>query len=114
MTTAYHLWKLQTASADFDKLKDDLKFAGPYDGYDAIVTLSAGAGGTDAQDWTGMLLRMYSRYFEKQGWKYSLIDESPGEEAGLKSATLEVGGAFAYGKLKGEQGKLAEHFKGEQ
>lgn len=96
--------QLQQLQTDFDTLKDDLKFAGPYDGHDLILTLSAGAGGTDAQDWTQMLFRMYTRYFEKAGWKYTLIDESAGEEAGLKSATLEVSGSFAYGKLKGEQG----------
>lgn len=96
--------QLQDLTARFTALKEDLKFAGPYDDHDAIVTLSAGAGGTDAQDWTGMLLRMYVRYFEKSHWKYSLVEESAGEEAGLKSATLEVSGPFAYGKLKGEHG----------
>ncbi len=69
-----------------------------------LVTLSAGAGGTDAQDWTGMLYRMYSRYCEKVGFKYELIDESTGEEAGLKSASLHIRGPFAYGKLKSEHG----------
>lgn len=96
--------QLQTAQLRFDKLKEDLKFTGTYDDHDVIMTLSAGAGGTDAQDWTQMLLRMYTRFFDKQGWKYTLIDESAGEEAGLKSATLEVSGQLAYGKLKGEQG----------
>lgn len=96
--------QLQDIQSTFDTLKDDLKFAGPYDDHDAILALSAGAGGTDAQDWTQMLYRMYTRYFEKAGWKYHLIDESAGEEAGLKSATFEVSGQFAYGKLKGEQG----------
>jgi len=88
----------------FDAGKDELKFSGVYDDHDAIVSLHAGAGGTDAQDWTNILLRMYVRYAEKQGWKVTMIDESPGEEAGLKSATFEVEGAFAYGKLKGEHG----------
>lgn len=96
--------QLQELSKKFDALKEDLKFAGPYDDHDAILTLSAGAGGTDAQDWTQMLFRMYTRFFEKNGWKYALVEESTGEEAGLKSATLEVSGAYAYGKLKGEQG----------
>lgn len=88
----------------FDELKGELKFNGPYDDHAAILTLSAGAGGTDAQDWTQMLFRMYVRFFEKNGWKYTAVDESPGEEAGLKSITLEVQGPFAYGKLKGEHG----------
>lgn len=96
--------QLRELQSKFDALKADLKFAGPYDDHDAILTLSAGAGGTDAQDWTQMLFRMYSRYFEKSGWKFTLVEESPGEEAGLKSATLEVSGPFAYGKLKGEHG----------
>lgn len=96
--------QLQSVQSKFDELKEDLKFAGPYDDHDAILTLSAGAGGTDAQDWTHMLFRMYTRFFEKSGWKYNLVDESAGEEAGLKSATIEVSGSFAYGKLKGEHG----------
>jgi len=90
--------------AKFTSLKGDLKFNGPYDDHSAIMVLSAGAGGTDAQDWTGMLLRMYIRFFEKNGWKVTTIDESAGEEAGLKSVTLEVEGPYAYGKLKGEHG----------
>ncbi len=96
--------QLANLTATFSELKEDLKFAGPYDDHDVILTLSAGAGGTDAQDWTQMLFRMYTRYFEKSGFKYVLVDESAGEEAGLKSATLEVSGPFAYGKLKGEHG----------
>jgi len=96
--------QLTEAEAKFAGLKEVLKFAGPYDDHDAIVSLYAGAGGTDAQDWAQMLLRMYSRYFEKNGWKTSVIEESPGDEAGLKSVTLEVEGPFAYGKLRGEHG----------
>jgi peptide chain release factor 2 len=96
--------QLDDLAAKFNALKGELKFNGPYDGHNAILVLSAGAGGTDAQDWTGMLLRMYVRYFEKNGWEYTTIDESAGEEAGLKSATLEVNGPYAYGKLKGEHG----------
>ncbi|CAN5129890.1 peptide chain release factor 2 [soil metagenome] len=96
--------QLQIIESKFNELKEDLKFSGPYDDHDVILTLSAGAGGTDAQDWTQMLFRMYTRYCEKVGWKYQLVDESTGEEAGLKSATLEISGVFAYGKLKGEQG----------
>lgn len=96
--------QLQDAESTFTALKEELKFSGPYDGHDAILSIHAGAGGTDAQDWTQMLLRMYLRYFEKNGWKTATIEESLGEEAGLKSITLEVAGSFAYGKLKGEHG----------
>ncbi|HVX57229.1 MAG TPA: peptide chain release factor 2 [Candidatus Saccharimonadales bacterium] len=96
--------QLDKAAGTFAALKAELKFNGPYDDHDAILTLSAGAGGTDAQDWTQMLFRMYSRYFENNRWQVTVVDESPGEEAGLKSVTVEVQGPFAYGKLKGEHG----------
>jgi peptide chain release factor 2 len=89
---------------EFANLKEDLKFSGPYDNHDAIISLYAGAGGTDAQDWTQMLFRMYSRYFENNRWSVKTVDESGGEEAGLKSITVEVEGPFAFGKLKGEHG----------
>ncbi|HSW85097.1 MAG TPA: peptide chain release factor 2 [Candidatus Saccharimonadales bacterium] len=89
---------------NFDDLKDDLKFNGPYDDHSAILTLSAGAGGTDAQDWTQMLFRMYSRWAENNRYKVAVVDDSSGEEAGLKSATIELDGPFAYGKLQGENG----------
>lgn len=95
------LGKLQE---QFEALKAQLKLSGPYDDFDAIVSLHAGAGGTDAQDWTGMLLRMYIRWAEAAGLKAVMIEESAGDEAGLKSATFEVSGSFAYGKLKGEHG----------
>lgn len=88
----------------FDTLKEELKFSGPYDDHDAILSIHAGAGGTDAQDWASMLLRMYVRYAEKQGWQVVTVDESAGEEAGIKSVTLAVGGDYAYGKLKSEHG----------
>ncbi|HEX3568097.1 MAG TPA: peptide chain release factor 2 [Candidatus Saccharimonadales bacterium] len=96
--------QLATAENTFTSLKDQLKFSGPYDDYDAIVSIYAGAGGTDAQDWAGMLLRMYVRWAEKQGYKVATIEESAGDEAGLKSATIEISGPFAYGKLQGEHG----------
>lgn len=75
-----------------------------YDQKGAILTLNAGAGGTDAQDWTEMLVRMYSRWAEKQGYKVSIAEISEGEEAGIKSATLEIEGKYAFGYLKGEKG----------
>jgi len=96
--------QLSELDSTFVALKAALKFNGPYDDHDAIVSIYAGAGGTDAQDWTQMLFRMYSRYFEKNRWKVATVDESPGDEAGLKSITLEVEGDFAYGKLQGENG----------
>ena len=96
--------QLDTAVQTFETLKDDLKLSGPYDDYDAIVGIYAGAGGTDAQDWAAMLLRMYTRWAEKAGLSATIIDETAGDEAGIKSATLEIGGSFAYGKLKGEHG----------
>lgn len=96
--------QLQSAKAQFEQLKEELKFSGPYDDHDAILSIHAGAGGTDAQDWAQMLLRMYVRYAEKEGWVVTTVDESAGEEAGIKSVTLELAGTFAYGKLKGEHG----------
>ena len=96
--------QLSEIERKFAALKNDLKFSGPYDDYDAILTLSAGAGGTDAQDWTQMLFRMYTRWAEKNRLSVTTIDESVGDEAGLKSATIELSGPFVYGKLKGEHG----------
>lgn len=90
--------------SEYDKLKADLRFNGKYDDHDAVLTLSAGAGGTDAQDWTAMLLRMYTRWAEQQNLQVSLVEEAAGEEAGLKRATLEISGPFAYGRLAGEAG----------
>ncbi len=86
------------------RLKDDLKFSGPYDDHNAILSLYAGAGGTDAQDWTQMLLRMYTRWCEKHNYNLSLVEESPGDEAGIKSVTVDIEGPYAYGKLRGEHG----------
>jgi peptide chain release factor 2 len=88
----------------FSSLKEELKLNGLYDSYDAIIGIHAGAGGTDAQDWAQMLLRMYLRYFESHDFEVNVIDESAGDEAGIKSVTLELSGSFAYGKLKGEHG----------
>lgn len=96
--------QLEQISKRLDSLKEDLKFSGSYDDHGAILSIYAGAGGTDAQDWTGMLLRMYQRWLDKNNFKVTTAQESPGEEAGLKSITLEVDGPFAYGKLKGEHG----------
>lgn len=87
-----------------DKFELAKLLSGPYDRRGARVTISAGAGGTDAQDWAEMLLRMYSRWAEKQGYTVKVMEKSPGEEAGIKSVTFEVDGRFAYGYLASEKG----------
>jgi peptide chain release factor 2 len=89
---------------EFESLRKDLLFDGDYDDHNAIIRLSAGAGGTDAQDWTEMLERMYLRWSERSGMSSSLVERSQGEEAGIKSAVYEITGPFAYGKLRSENG----------
>ena len=96
--------QLDEAEQSLGTLKADLRFSGPYDDMDAIVSIHAGAGGTDAQDWAAMLLRMYVRWAEQNGCKVAMIDESAGEEAGIKSVTFEISGVYVFGKLKGEHG----------
>ncbi len=91
--------------AELDRLREDALFSGEYDAGDAVVTLQADAGGTDSQDFTEMLLRMYERWAANRGFRTELLEASPGEEAGLKSATLTVEGENAYGVLKAERGK---------
>jgi peptide chain release factor 2 len=81
-----------------------LVLSGHYDERDAILSVHAGAGGTESQDWAEMLLRMYLRWAERRGYKAQLLDVSPGEEAGIKSATAEIAGPYAYGYLKAEKG----------
>ncbi len=87
-----------------NQLEFSLLFSGPYDRNDAALSIHAGAGGTESQDWAQMLLRMYLRWAENQGFHTEVLEEMPGEEAGIKSVTVEVSGAFAYGKLKAERG----------
>jgi len=87
-----------------EELEEQRVFSGPYDGGDAFVTVNAGAGGTDAQDWAEMVLRMEMRWAEKRGFEVELLEVSPGEEAGIKSATFLVKGENAYGLLSGEKG----------
>ncbi len=94
----------ENAQTKLHELKEELKFSGPYDTHNAILSIHAGAGGADAQDWAGMLLRMYVRYGEQNGYSVKMIEESASDEGGIKSATLELRGTFAYGKLKGEHG----------
>ncbi len=89
---------------EFASLRKDLLFDGEYDDHNAILRLSAGVGGTDAQDWTEMLERMYFRWAEKSGMSATTIERSSGEEAGLKSSVIEIVGPFAYGKMRSENG----------
>lgn len=96
--------QLEELRAKIEDLKDELKLSGPYDNYDAILSIYAGAGGTDAQDWSEMLFRMYSRWAEKNNMTIKLLDQTSGEEAGIKSVSIDISGSFAYGKLKGEAG----------
>ncbi|MBP7821023.1 peptide chain release factor 2 [Candidatus Saccharibacteria bacterium] len=91
--------------ADYQSLKQELLYSGKYDDHDAILSIYAGAGGTDAQDWAEMLQRMYLRFVEQnKGFEPKIIDISAGEEAGIKSVTIEISGPMAYGKLKSEHG----------
>ncbi|MBQ6461488.1 peptide chain release factor 2 [Candidatus Saccharibacteria bacterium] len=86
------------------ELKKSLRFNGPYDDKNAIIRITAGAGGTEAMDWASMLERMYLRFFERHDFKVSLIEKVDGEEAGIKTAVYEVTGPHAYGTLKSEHG----------
>ena len=94
----------QAVTRKLDKLEFALYLSGQYDRSDAIVAIHAGQGGTEAMDWAAMLSRMYTRYIEKKRWESEIIDETRGDEAGLKSITYEVRGRFAYGFLKTEAG----------
>lgn len=96
--------QLQETQEQLESLRQELRYNGPYDDHDAILRLHAGAGGVDAMDWTAMLERMYLRWAEKAGYKTELIEESTGEEAGIKSAVISVSGVNAYGKLQSEHG----------
>jgi peptide chain release factor 2 len=96
--------QLQPLQAELAQLQEDALFTGQYDAGDAVLTINAGTGGTDAQDWAEMLLRMYQRWAADRGFDLELLEASPGEEAGLKSATATVKGENAYGVLKAERG----------
>jgi peptide chain release factor 2 len=99
-------WPRRTRSwlASLLELEEERLFSGPYDAGDAIVTINAGAGGTDAQDWAEMVLRMEMRWAEKRGFAVELLEVSPGEEAGIKSASFRVSGENAYGLYGAEKG----------
>lgn len=96
--------KLSELSAVYEKKEFAMLFAGEHDRGDAIVSLHAGTGGVDAMDWTAILLRMYLRFCERHNLEAKILDETAGQEAGIKSVTLEVSGLFAYGWLKSEAG----------
>ncbi|MEO1821744.1 MULTISPECIES: peptide chain release factor 2 [Dehalococcoides] len=91
-------------TAELDSLEVGLAFSGQYDNRNALLTVHAGAGGVESQDWAGMLLRMFMRWAEKKGFGMEILDQSLGEEAGIKSATLQIEGEYAYGFLKSEHG----------
>jgi len=96
---------LRPLESELERLQEDALFSGDYDEGDAVVTIQSDAGGTDAQDFTEMLLRMYERWAQNRGFKTEVLEASPGEEAGLKSATFTVEGENAYGILRAERGK---------
>lgn len=96
--------QVSALEAEFETRRKELLFQGEYDNHNAILRLSAGVGGTDAQDWTEMLERMYLRFTEKAGMQTAIVERSTGEQAGIKSSVIEVVGPYAYGKLKSEHG----------
>jgi peptide chain release factor 2 len=100
--------ELRRDAARLDKRLDELEtlhmLSGKDDERNAILTIHPGAGGTESQDWAQMLMRMYTRYCEIQGFKYTVMDLLPGDEAGIKSVSIEVKGEYAYGYLKAEKG----------
>ncbi|MBR2543480.1 peptide chain release factor 2 [Candidatus Saccharibacteria bacterium] len=96
--------QIEGMEKEFAKLKKALRLQGPYDTKDAIVRITAGAGGTEAMDWAGILERMYLRFFERKGFKVSTLERVTGEEAGIKTVVFEVSGTNAYGWLRSENG----------
>lgn len=98
------LENLKKLEKEFDKFDLENMLNGEYDKSDAILTITAGAGGVDAQDWADMLLRMYLRWAQLKGYTTELLDKSEGEEAGIKSASIKVSGLYAYGYAKAEKG----------
>ena len=95
---------LQKLRADLDRWELERLLSGPYDKEGAVISINAGAGGTDAQDWALMLMRMYTRWAEDHGMKVTVDELSEGEEAGIKSCTIEIEGRYAYGYLRNEKG----------
>src|ERR1700722_1050372 len=97
--------QIRSVQDRLDTLEEARLFSGKYDAGDALVTVNAGAGGTDAQDWAEMVLRMEMRWAEKRGFEVELLERTPGEEAGIKSATFRVKGENAYGLYGAEKGE---------
>ena len=95
---------IEAFKQEFESYRIGLLLSGEFDGYDAVMTLHAGAGGTESCDWTGMLYRMYTRWAEKHGFKVEMLDYLEGEEAGIKAVTIQISGQNAYGYLKSEKG----------
>lgn len=95
---------LKNASKLISQYEITLFLSGPYDKGDAVFSIHAGQGGTEAMDWSSMMFRMYTRFVERKGWSYEMVDRVDGEEAGIKSVTIAVHGRFAYGLLKAEAG----------
>ena len=96
--------ELKNLEKELEKFELQQMLSGEYDSADAILTINSGAGGTDAQDWASMLLRMYMRWAESRNWKVELLDKLDGEEAGIKSATIKITGKYAFGYAKAEKG----------
>ena len=96
--------EIETIASQLDELEMKLAFSSEYDARNAILTIHAGAGGTESQDWAEMLLRMYLRWAERRGYKAEILDTSPGDEAGIKNAVIGISGDYACGYLKSEHG----------
>jgi len=110
-TLEQDLEQQKNLAKEVDKLEKQIQqeeltifFSGPYDKNNALLSIYSGAGGTEAQDWAAMLLRMYLRYAERRGFKVKVLHQHDGQEAGIKNATIEIRGAYTYGNLKGESG----------
>jgi peptide chain release factor 2 len=99
-----HETEIRSFKKEFDKEYIKIFLGGSYDRGNALLHIYSGAGGVDAQDWASMLLRMYQKYSEKQGFSFSVLDQSLGEQGGVKSVAVEISGRYAYGKLRGEAG----------
>jgi peptide chain release factor 2 len=96
--------EIHDLTIEIERFRIEILLSGEYDGNNAILTLHAGVGGTDAQDWTEMLLRMYTRWSEQKGYSIQTLDYLPGDEAGIKGVTLKISGEYVYGYLKAEKG----------
>ena len=96
--------EISSLETELEKRSFTTMLSGPYDADDALLAIHAGAGGTDSQDWAAMLMRMYLRWAEKNGYQAEILDSSNGEEAGIKSTTISISGKYAYGYLRSEKG----------